>query len=60
MRRARVRQRRRILRRYLAGHPLMIVTVIFFQIVVTLTLVGVLVRLPVPRTRAGKPDTTHV
>jgi hypothetical protein len=36
---------------YLAGHPLMIVTFVFIQIVVTLTLVGVLVRL--------KPDTTH-
>jgi membrane-bound metal-dependent hydrolase YbcI (DUF457 family) len=36
---------------YLAGHPLMVVTVVFIQIVVTLTLVGVLAK----RTAQGNP-----
>ena len=36
---------------YLAGHPLMVVTVVFVQIVVTLTLVGVLAEETVP----GRP-----
>jgi arginine exporter protein ArgO len=36
---------------YLAGHPLMVVTVVFVQIVVTLTLVGVLAEETVPRRR---------
>ena len=39
---------------YLAGHPLMVVTVVFIQIVATLTLVGVLAEETVPG-RPGEP-----
>ena len=38
---------------YLAGHPLMVVTVIFVQIVVTLALVGVLAKRKVPANLHG-------
>jgi len=49
---------------YLAGHPLMLVTVIFVQIVATLALIKVLAAAPVPDISMASgtvrtPQTSH-
>jgi hypothetical protein len=46
--------------RYLAGRPMLLVTVVFVQIVVSLVLVGVLARRTVPHANIGVSKTTKI